>query len=115
MRVLSDKELVRLCLDELCSKMQYVDRSKISQSDLEHLCYLIEENTKTVISVSTIKRIFVEKFERLPQAATLDALTKFLGYSGWQDFKTRKINSASEQTAVPVEQPIPERKSTTFQ
>src|SRR6478736_4235864 len=113
MRVLSDKELVRLCLDELCSKMQYVDRSKISQSDLEHLCYLIEENTKTVISVSTIKRIFVEKFERLPQAATLDALTKFLGYSGWQNFKTRKINSPGEGIASPIERLIVEKKSST--
>src|SRR6478752_1125478 len=97
MRVISDKQLVRLCLDELCIKMGYIDRSKISQSDLEHLYYLIEENTKIVISLSTLKRVFIEKFERLPQMATLDALTKFLGYSGWQDFKTRKINSSSEQ------------------
>jgi len=93
--------------------MQYIDRSKISQSDLEHLCYLIEENTRIVISVSTLKRIFVEKFERLPQAATLDALTRFLGYSGWQDFKTRKINSAIKQTVISTARPVVKRKSTT--
>jgi hypothetical protein len=115
MRAISDKELVRCCLNEICLKMQYLDKSKISQSDLEHLCYLIEENTRIVISVSTLKRIFEEKFERLPQAATLDALTKFLAYSGWQDFKTKKINSGNEKTIVPVEQPIAERKSATFQ
>jgi hypothetical protein len=112
MRAISDKQLVRLCLDELCGKMGYIDRSKISQSDLEHLCYLIEENTKTVISPSTLKRVFVEKFERLPQIATLDALTKFLGYSGWQDFKARKVNSTNEQTVAPIETPKFERKTT---
>lgn len=114
MRAISDKELVKLCVDELCTKMRYIDRSKISQSDLEHLCYLIEENTKIVISVSTLKRIFVEKFERLPQAATLDALTKFLGYLGWQDFKTRKINSGKEEVNLAVEPAFVERKSTTL-
>lgn len=113
MRAMSDKQLVRLCLDELCIKMQYPDRSKISQRDLEHLCYLIEEKTKIVISLSTLKRVFVEKFERLPQAATLDALTMFLGYSGWQDFKTKKITSASEETAGPPEFPVaPVRRKT---
>src|SRR5258708_6585314 len=100
MGVMNDKQLVRLCLDELCSKMGYLDRSKISQSDLEHLSYLIEESTKIVISISTIKRVFGEKFERLPQLYTLDALTKYLGYSGWQDFKARKINSVREHSVI---------------
>src|SRR5215831_10167795 len=113
MGAISDKQLVRLCLDELCVKMGYADRSKVSQSDLEHLCYLIEENTRIVISVSTLKRIFVEKFERLPQVATLDALTMFLGYSGWQDFKTKKINLTSAETAASNEQPLVERQSAT--
>src|SRR5690349_10300300 len=110
MRMISDKQLVRLCLEEICVKMGYADRSKILQSDLEHLCYLIEENTKIVISLSTLKRVFIEKFERLPQIATLDALTKFLGYSGWQDFKSRKVNSDSEETVVSIENPTVERK-----
>lgn len=111
MPVLDDKQLVRLCLNELCAKMGYAERSKISQSDLEHLCYLIEEKTKVVISLSTLKRVFVEKFERLPQVATLDALTQFLGYAGWQDFKARKVNAVSGQTAVPVENAVAERRA----
>src|SRR6478609_5350572 len=112
MPAISDKQLVRLCLDEICVKMGFVDRAKISQSDLEHLCYLIEESTKIVISLSTLKRVFIEKFERLPQIATLDALTKFLGYSGWQDFKVRKVNLVIEETVVSIENPIAERKKT---
>lgn len=94
MNPLSDKELVGLCLEELCAKIGYSDRTKLSQSDFEHLCYLVEEKTKIIISVSTIKRVFNGNFERLPQSYTLDALTKYIGYSGWQEFKATKLNSA---------------------
>lgn len=90
MRAISDRDLVKLCLEELYEKMGYVETAKIAQSDLEHLCYLIEEKTRIIISLSTLKRVFHEKFERLPQASTLDALTMFIGYGGWQDFKTKK-------------------------
>ncbi len=96
MEKMDDKQLVGLCVDELCEKMGFVDRSKLLQSDLEHLSYLIEEKTKVVISLSTIKRVVNGKFERLPQVSTLDALTIFIGYSGWQDFKARKSQSGTE-------------------
>ncbi|MEJ0029719.1 MAG: hypothetical protein WDO15_04835 [Bacteroidota bacterium] len=92
MSLLSDKQLVRLCLDELCEKMGYATGQKISQSDLEHLCYLIEENTKTVISLSTIRRVFTEKFGKA--AATLYAgcpneIHWIFGLAGFQDKKVK--------------------------
>src|SRR5688500_4363616 len=99
MSIYADKELVKLCLKELCSKMGYAKASGLSQSDLEHLCYLIEKDTRIVISLSTLKRIFNEKYERLPQTSTLDAITLFIGYSGWLDFKTKKNVSAMLPTS----------------
>ncbi len=70
--------------------MGYINTSKLSQAEFEHVCYLIEEKTKILISLSTIKRIFNGEFQRLPQVSTLNALAIFIGYSGWQDFKTKK-------------------------
>ncbi len=90
MNRLEDKDLVKCCVAELSEKMGYADATVLSQRDYEHLCESIEEKTGILISLSTIKRIFAGKFERLPQAATLNALTVFLGYAGWQDYKTRK-------------------------
>ena len=107
MSPLSDKELVRLCLEELCAKTGYADGAKMSHSDLEHLCYLIENETKIVISVSTIKRVFNEKFERLPQLYTLDALTRYIGYSGWQEFKAKKLNSGNNSLPSDKSNEIP--------
>jgi len=87
---MDDRELVKICLHEVFEKMGYAEDRKLSHSDLEHLCYLVEEKSRIVISLSTMKRIFQGRFERLPQISTLDALTIFLGYPGWQDFKSKK-------------------------
>ena len=96
--MITDKDLVKLCLSELRQKMQYDDGYMPSQSDLEHLCFLLEEKSRIVISLSTLKRIFQGKFERLPQASTLDAITIFLGYTGWQGFKVAK--TAAQEPAL---------------
>jgi hypothetical protein len=103
MKLVGDKELVRLCLEELKNKMGYTDLSKVPQRDLEHLCYSIDEKTKILISLSTMKRVLNEKYERLPQTSTLDALTIFIGYTGWQDFKTKKaIEDSSTDNKPPL-------------
>lgn len=104
MKSAGDKELLKLCLDELFEKMGYRHSQQISQSDLEHLSYLIEEKTRIILSLSTLKRVFYGKFERLPQISTLNALTSFLGYGGWQDFKAKKStgnNVVSARTSQP--------------
>lgn len=106
MATLSDRDLVQLCVKELYAKMGYSENAKISQGELEHVCYLIEERTKIIISLSTIKRIISGKFERLPQLSTLDALTMFVGYAGWHDFKTRK-NAENVRHPPMAAQPVP--------
>ena len=101
MRITDDKKLVRRCVEEFCRKMGYPQGSKISQRDIEHLCSQIEEKTKILISFSTLKRIIEGKFERLPQQSTLDALTRFIDYAGWQDFKAKQNETASGQKYEP--------------
>jgi hypothetical protein len=111
MSTLGDKDLVRICLEEVSKKMGYADYSALSQREYEHLCQLIEEKTGILISLSTIKRIFAGKFERLPQGATLHALTLFAGYEGWQDFKTRKLHEQSASPVAPVSSAAPVKPS----
>lgn len=115
MTTLSDRDLVQLCVKELYAKMGYPENAKISQGDLEHICYLIEERTKIIISLSTIRRIISGKFERLPQLSTLDALTMFIGYAGWHNFKTKK-NAENVGRPAAVIQPVPTtpRRKTAF-
>lgn len=87
---MEDKDLIGICLKELADKMGYRDFSRLSQRDYEHLCSQVEKETGISLSLSTIKRIFSGNYKRLPQTYTLDALTRFTGYEGWQDFKLKQ-------------------------
>jgi len=91
MNTIEDKELVQRCLFELKKQMGYAEDIRLSQRDIEYLSEAIEAKTKILISLSTLKRILNGQFDRLPQTSTLNALTIFIGYTGWHDFKTRKL------------------------
>jgi hypothetical protein len=91
MNPIEDRELVQRCLSELKKQMGYAEHIRLSQRDIEHLSEAIEAKTKILISLSTLKRILNGQFDRLPQTSTLNALTIFIGYTGWHDFKTRKL------------------------
>lgn len=91
MKTIADKELVQYCVSELKKQMGYAEQARLSQRDIEYLSEAIEAKTKILISLSTLKRILNGQFDRLPQTFTLNALTIFIGYAGWHDFKTQKL------------------------
>ena len=90
---MSDRDLVEKCILELRKKTGYEDSATIIQRDIEYLCTEIAEKTNIHISISTIKRLLNGQFSRLPQIATLNAITFYLGYDNWQDFKIKKKNA----------------------
>ncbi len=87
---LSDKELVKICLAEISRKSGYADAKALRQRDFEFLSNEIENSTGILISISTIKRLLNGQFNHLPQAATLNAITAYLGYGSWQEFRKIK-------------------------
>src|SRR3984885_13103691 len=101
---LSDHELVKICMAELCKRAGFPDAEKLVQRDLNFLSDSIESRTGVLISLSTIKRLLNGQFARLPQIATLDALARFLDFSDWQHFKSAK---APELFTSPPSRPGP--------
>ncbi len=108
---MSDKELVKIALGEICHKSGYGDTSLLRQRDFEHLSAEIEKGTGTLISVSTIKRLLNGQFNHLPQAATLNAIVTCLGYNSWQDFRLKKQGEASNTTEFKPKAIAPLQKS----
>lgn len=54
------------------------------------------------LSVATLKRFFgVVKHEGTPSITTLDALSQFLNYENWRDFKLKSGKSASPKFKLP--------------
>lgn len=84
---LSDHELVKICMAELCIKAGFPDTSALVQRDLQTLTDAIETQTGVLISLSTVKRLLNGQFSRLPQIATLNALAQYLNYPNWQAFR----------------------------
>lgn len=89
-KAISERELVDICMKELCKKSGFTDCGNMVQRDLEFICDNIESTTGILISLSTIKRLFNGQFSRLPQTATLNAISQHLGYQNWQDYKQYK-------------------------
>jgi hypothetical protein len=87
----SEHELVGICITELCEKAGFGDTAHLVQRDLLYLSESIESKTGVLISLSTIRRLLIGQFSRLPQIATLDAISLYLGYSNWQEFKISKV------------------------
>jgi len=94
-REITEHEWVQRCMSELCRKAGFNDCSNLVQRELEFICDSIETKTGVLISLSTMKRLFKGQFSRQPQVATLDAISLFLGYEHWQDFKLKKSGEVS--------------------
>jgi hypothetical protein len=94
-RVITEREWVKNCMAELCQKAGFADCHNLVQRDLEFICDSIETKTGVLISLSTVKRLFNGQFSRQPQIATLNAISMFLGYQNWQDFKLNKIRDTN--------------------
>jgi hypothetical protein len=91
-KTMNEHELVQQCMTELSTKAGFAGSASMVQRDLEFLSESIESKTGVLISLSTMKRLFNGQFSRLPQIATLNAISQFLGYQHWQDFKLGKMS-----------------------
>ncbi|MEP7322211.1 MAG: hypothetical protein ABI761_09835 [Saprospiraceae bacterium] len=96
---MSEQEIVKTSLVEICNKLGYAPVT-MTQRNYEHLSQEIEDKTGILISISTIKRLLNGDFARLPQTATLNAISTFLGYKNWQEYKMDHLKSFVSETAI---------------
>lgn len=106
---MTDRQLIELGARELAARHGFASWKDMRQRDLEYLCERIAESSGILISLSTIKRILNGQYNRLPQVATLNALSVYLGYSDWQAFKAAKgmVVNGQPQAPAPGPQPSP--------
>lgn len=100
---MTDRELIEIGAKALTARQGFSDLKEMRQRDLEYLCTSIEEKTDILISLSTIKRIMNGQYNRLPQVATLNAISQYLGYADWQAFKVAHPDQAAEPKGTILE------------
>jgi len=89
---MTEKELVKICLTEICRRNGISETSMMVQRDFENISQSIDENTGVLISLSTIKRLLNGEFSRTPQIATLNAIAAYLGFKSWREYKSSMQN-----------------------
>ncbi|MBC7981862.1 hypothetical protein H7X65_02185 [Candidatus Parcubacteria bacterium] len=85
---MTEQEIVKQSLIEIFKMNGYAELDHLTQRDFDHITQQIEGSTGTLISGTTIKRLLHGEFSRLPQIATLDAISKYLGSKSWQEYKS---------------------------
>lgn len=83
----SEKEFIDACKRLIEQKIQFPQNNSWKQRDFEYLSDLIFEKTGSRISISTLKRIWKDGDNRLPQVYTLNILAGFAGFESWSAFK----------------------------
>ncbi|AYQ32102.1 hypothetical protein [Runella sp. SP2] len=81
---------ISLCKQLIEAKLQWGDGENWQNQDFENLSQQIFDETKLLVSSSTLKRIWGKvKYENQPKLNTLNALAAFLGYVSWREFENQ--------------------------
>jgi len=96
-----DEQLLETLKKEVSKKAGLARHENWSQKDYEFLVFFIEERSGVKISLTTIKRIWRNEYNRLPHIATLDALSQIAYATDWLSLKlnsTKPVERASAES-----------------
>ncbi len=77
---------ISLCKSRIVEELN-LQNDALVQRDYEYLHKVIFEKSGIDLSTATLRRIWSDEHEGIPQAKTLDAMAQVLGYDGWHEFK----------------------------
>lgn len=111
----TDEELLQILKKEITLKAGLEKLENWTQKDYDFLVFFIEEKSGIKISLTTIKRIWRNEYNRLPHISTLDALSSIVYGKDWLSLKLTGIaasdtlphNKIKEATVKTPEKRLP--------
>lgn len=98
----SEKEYITRCKRLIEEKFHFGNgNGEMRQRDFEYLADNIEEKSGITLSLSTLKRLWKNDYDKTPHPSTLQALVSILGYKDWHEFKLRNTNFPETPVAPP--------------
>jgi hypothetical protein len=92
-----DAYYISKCRALIEEKLGWGKSSDWQNQDFENLSERIFEETKMLLSSSTLKRIWGKvRYESTPNMSTLNALSQFADYQNWRAFKASDFQSSEE-------------------
>jgi hypothetical protein len=98
---MNERYFVKDVILEVFNKNGYTDTARMTQRDFDYISAEIEKKSGILISGTTIKRLALGDFSRLPQVATLNAIANYFDYKTWQDFKTSRSAVIKPNKEIP--------------
>lgn len=84
----NEEDFIKNCLQMIEEKLDWGKSQDWNNYDFEKLSVEIEEKTKVILSVTTLKRIWGKvKYPHSPTQTTLNTLAQYLDYADWRAFK----------------------------
>ena len=85
-QLIKERALIEILKKELAKQLKSEPADRWQQRDFENLSSQIDQSTRVMLSISTLKRIWKNEYQKLPHKNTLNALVEFIGYKDWYDF-----------------------------
>ncbi|SHG26282.1 hypothetical protein [Flagellimonas flava] len=100
--ITSDWTLLENVKQKIAEEANLQGSATWTQKDFDFLSYYIEEKAGCRLSVSTLKRIWSNNYQRLPHISTLDALSKTAFEKDWRTLKSDSlVNRAVKKRTEP--------------
>ena len=81
---------LKICLQQIENKLGWGDSSTWHNDVFLELSEIIQEKTSVLLSPTTLKRVWGKvNYNSFPSISTLNALTQFIGFDNWRDFKVK--------------------------
>ena len=98
-QITDDKQLIEILKVQITEHLKAPNPDKWQQRDFENLSLQVEEKVKVLLSISTLKRIWKNEYQKLPHKNTLNALVQFIGYTDWYHFSSSHSSHSSVSTS----------------
>lgn len=98
----SEREYIARCKRQIEEKFHFGNgHGELRQRDFEYLADSIEEKSGITLSLSTLKRLWKNDYDKMPHPSTLQALVSLIGYKDWHEFKLRNTNFPDSTVVAP--------------
>ncbi|WP_222982185.1 hypothetical protein [Flagellimonas meishanensis] len=99
----NERDSIINCINKIVA-LHFPDKASssvsLSQRDLQYLIDLMEEKAGIRISISTMKRLWKNDFNKMPHISTLDALVSLLDYETWNAFRQDQLKHFTKTTST---------------
>ena len=93
-----DRALLRQLKQQIQQKAGLTEQPVLTQKDFDFLLYYVQDKTGQALSLTTLKRIWRDEYQRLPHLSTLNMLAQIAGDSDWHTAKKAFVEAGHSKT-----------------